>query len=496
MAGSPTSSNIIGGGGGGGIRGDQGFSYTALKETRFYKRIIAEDIEPALRLDLAPGLSWLTRRSVMSSISDGALIIEPLTRDIMRENPPCALCGERRPPPPPPGSAGDGGGAVGNDYVMFDAMAGPRGNHHQQQRQPDNSRTHGFKTSSSDTAQRYPLCQICLEKMRACCEFVGYLRLIVDGHVHVRDANEEKEVWEEIVKLRERIFWARIGGGVVPAFVPLIQQLKMQQREHELMVQQELQNQLEEIEDEEERRAAAEEEEEKDHNLSTSHDDSAISASSGLSSIAPANPSCLSMATTTTTIDTTITTTTTNDDTNTNTEGEHKKEEVEGEGLGQVDVQDTSLASDESSALQPQEVNKGEEEDHDEQEEKQQRHEPPTKTESESQHETREDTLAQPPSETDHRSSIYRRHLKSLSALSERSESSSRAEESDATTKPAAVNVQSKINTPIITTTDVDEQGETDIGSPGEVVVQEVGDGGDYDYNRGSSPSMSSPSTH
>ncbi|KAI5295293.1 rab guanine nucleotide exchange factor S2, partial [Ascosphaera acerosa] len=88
-------------------------------------------------------------------------------------------------------------------------------------------------TSASDTAQRYPLCQLCLEKMRACCEFVGYLRLIVDGHVHARDADEEKEVWEEIVRLRERIFWARIGGGVVPAFVPFIQELRSRQMAEE-----------------------------------------------------------------------------------------------------------------------------------------------------------------------------------------------------------------------------------------------------------------------
>jgi hypothetical protein len=42
--------------------------------------------------------------------------------------------------------------------------------------------------------------------------------MILDGHVHVSDAEEEKEAWEETIRLRERIFWSRFGGGVVPSF--------------------------------------------------------------------------------------------------------------------------------------------------------------------------------------------------------------------------------------------------------------------------------------
>jgi len=32
-----------------------------LKDEKFYKRALAEDIEPTLRLDIAPGLSWMAR---------------------------------------------------------------------------------------------------------------------------------------------------------------------------------------------------------------------------------------------------------------------------------------------------------------------------------------------------------------------------------------------------------------------------------------------------
>lgn len=43
--------------------------------------------------------------------------------------------------------------------------------------------------------------------------------MIKDGHMRIGDADEEKDAWEQTVKLRERMFWARVGGGVVPAFV-------------------------------------------------------------------------------------------------------------------------------------------------------------------------------------------------------------------------------------------------------------------------------------
>lgn len=157
-------------------------THLPLKDTRFYKRILAEDIEPALRLDAAPSISWLTRRSVLSSICEGGLIVEPMPASARKYSFSCSLCGESR-------------------------------------KGTENERTHRFRTSDSETAQRYALCMLCLEKVRACCEFAGYLRMILDGHVHVGDSEEEMEAWEETIRLRERIFWARLGGGVVPTFI-------------------------------------------------------------------------------------------------------------------------------------------------------------------------------------------------------------------------------------------------------------------------------------
>lgn len=154
-------------------------SHVPLKDTRFYKRVLMEDIEPTLRLDLAPGISWLTRRTVLSGICDGTLVVEPMPTITKKYEFPCTVCGERRPG-------------------------------------PQHERTHRFRTSDSETAQRYSLCLQCLERIRSCCEFTGYLRLILDGHLKAGDIEEEKDIWEETVRLRERMFWSRVAGGLVP----------------------------------------------------------------------------------------------------------------------------------------------------------------------------------------------------------------------------------------------------------------------------------------
>ena len=155
-----------------------------LKESKFYRRTLVEDLEPTLRLDLAPGLSFLSRRSVNSSLLSGALAIEPFTPTAKLYSPifACALCGESRKQEP---------------YV----------------------RKHRFRTSDSEDAQRYPLCEYCLGRLRAAADFVGFLRMVRDGLWRCGNEEEEKSAWEESVRLRERMLWARMGGGVVPAYL-------------------------------------------------------------------------------------------------------------------------------------------------------------------------------------------------------------------------------------------------------------------------------------
>ncbi|KAG8627029.1 hypothetical protein KVT40_004512 [Elsinoe batatas] len=152
-----------------------------LKDSKFFKRALTEDIEPTLRLDLAPGLSWLARRTVLTSITAGALVIEPFATSSKLYGPvyACALCGEDR-------------------------------------RQDIYARRHRFRTSEDPSAQRYPLCEWCVNRLRATCDFAAFLRMCRDGTWKAANEEEMRAAWEEGVRLRERMFWCRLGGGVVP----------------------------------------------------------------------------------------------------------------------------------------------------------------------------------------------------------------------------------------------------------------------------------------
>ncbi|KAF2861505.1 hypothetical protein K470DRAFT_200930, partial [Piedraia hortae CBS 480.64] len=153
---------------------------TPLKDSKFYKRSLEEDIEPTLRLDLAPGLTFLSRRTVLASLLSGSLVVEPFTPQERFYSPvfACALCGEGR-----------------KDEVYL--------------------RKHRLRTNEDEGAQRYPLCDYCLNRVRVAGDFVGFLRMVRDGHWKAEGEEEQHSAWEECVRLRERMFWARIGGGVV-----------------------------------------------------------------------------------------------------------------------------------------------------------------------------------------------------------------------------------------------------------------------------------------
>jgi hypothetical protein len=164
-----------------------GLAMPNLKDEKFYKRALTEDIEPTLRLDIAPGLSWMARRTVLNSITAGSLVVEPNPPSTSRfRSPvfPCSLCGEAR---------------KGDQY----------------------DRKYRFKTADTEESQRYPLCDWCLGRLRGTCDYIGFLRMVAAGHWRAETEDEKKSAWEESVRLRERMFWTRIGGGVVPAFIPL-----------------------------------------------------------------------------------------------------------------------------------------------------------------------------------------------------------------------------------------------------------------------------------
>ena len=145
-----------------------------------------EDIEPTLRLDLSPQISWLQRRSLLASVSDSTLIVEPIPEASIKlygKYTSCSVCGECR-------------------------------------KENENPRTHAMRTRDGEGANKWAVCKLCLEKVRAVGDLTGYIRMVRDGVVKIVDLKDEEEVWEEIIRLRERLFWARLAGGVVPAFLP------------------------------------------------------------------------------------------------------------------------------------------------------------------------------------------------------------------------------------------------------------------------------------
>lgn len=150
----------------------------ALKESKFFKRVMMEDIEPTLRLDCAPGLSWLARRNVMSAITEGSLVVDPMPTSPRVTIFACALCGEN-------------------------------------QADEQHARTHRMRISDTPSAQRYPLCWFCTNRLRSVCDFLAFLRTLKEGLWKCESEGDQKHAWEESVKLREALFWARIGGGVI-----------------------------------------------------------------------------------------------------------------------------------------------------------------------------------------------------------------------------------------------------------------------------------------
>ncbi|KAG6335128.1 hypothetical protein ID866_3968 [Astraeus odoratus] len=75
----------------------------SLLNQPFLARLVTEDSEPTVRLDLAPSLNWLSRRSVLTAIHAGMLTVEPISfASLVQElssqsqscpSVSCALCG-------------------------------------------------------------------------------------------------------------------------------------------------------------------------------------------------------------------------------------------------------------------------------------------------------------------------------------------------------------------------------------------------------------------
>lgn len=232
---------------------------TQLSSISFLKRMNEEDCEPCVRLDVAPGLNWLSRRQMQTAILEGSLMIEPIfgggiydeeqvrTKALGAPPAACAMCGkavvnvplpgggtasdasgwmnaasslqasvnamasslpgrELTASPPPGAVTGAGGGreVTKSKSSIFSTLRNISGGSSrtpsanatdsiaQQQSQvqlqsvgvtedlfakrPPPIPTHIFRISESSTA-RYLLCpDFCLRRLRATCDFWGYIR--------------------------------------------------------------------------------------------------------------------------------------------------------------------------------------------------------------------------------------------------------------------------------------------------------------------------------
>lgn len=326
-------------------------STPGLKDFKFFKRSVGDDIEPTLHLEAAPGLSWLSRRNIMSSILDGSIVVEPIAAanegyKLMVAGPetedaglpeyiglsktisggstntvqptssnggmsgsyvslnqqsmsayiassngqkirthlaggngvglpvatraPCALCGEKRDnsllyarlhnlrssnKDKQGASSSVGGGSRDS------SLGGSHGYH----RSTDSTGSYASTMTTNDSNDKtsidnnnnnnndnisiynegmtssnssilsggvpgaypvnsagssnvssvstgYPLCFYCLNRVRSVCDYVSFVRSIRAGLWKIEDESGQMRAWEECVRLRERMFWARNGG--------------------------------------------------------------------------------------------------------------------------------------------------------------------------------------------------------------------------------------------------------------------------------------------
>lgn len=195
----------------------------------FLKRCVEEDSDPALRLDIAPGLNFLSRRTVLTSIVEGHLVIEPVWGDPFGiESDKCTLCGTGLDRWLANANGGGGtrtptttqtvrkmlnssGWGFGNlkgkkSIASFGATSSSQTspNVDKDTQSPPNNSTrsfslpgsmspsalgsgqndlplHTFRTNDTATT-RYPLCPTyCLTRLRAVCDFWTYVRSIEKG---------------------------------------------------------------------------------------------------------------------------------------------------------------------------------------------------------------------------------------------------------------------------------------------------------------------------
>lgn len=189
----------------------------------FLRRVLEEDIEPTLRLDLSRAFGLLTRGKVLSAIVEGSLELEPAAKNEFGPGTECALSGRLLIPE----STSNGMNKTNSQSSLF----GFRSN-----RSITSIPTPPitvscenifvFRLSNATNATRYPVDPVwALPRLRETCEFWRYIRTLQQSIITLsgafkppNDCQTLKNVGENVVntttgeeKRTTRTFWGSFG---------------------------------------------------------------------------------------------------------------------------------------------------------------------------------------------------------------------------------------------------------------------------------------------
>ncbi|GMM35707.1 guanine nucleotide exchange factor [Saccharomycopsis crataegensis] len=222
-------------------------SYLEIKDHKFYRKLLNDDIEPTLRLDEAPGVAWLSKKNLITSMLIGKVSIEPISSinesyktDVVlhsisdtnntskiddedstaaasiNEPPvafedPCSLCGENR------------NDTLDHSRLYVLKVIGTKTIKKRKDGTPPNQTAFSkFVSSNKDKentitivqeyiANQYPLCSYCLHRVRSVCELFAFLRGVKAGIWKFDTKLSCQKNWIECVRIRTKIFYSRIG---------------------------------------------------------------------------------------------------------------------------------------------------------------------------------------------------------------------------------------------------------------------------------------------
>ncbi|CCH45781.1 Guanine nucleotide exchange factor for Rab3A [Wickerhamomyces ciferrii] len=192
--------------------------------TKFLKKLVTDDVEPALRIDSAAGIGWYSKRTLMTAFIEGRVVIEPVSgiNETYRINfqsnkinesdvksnlytypahsppvaieHPCAICSEMR-----------------NDILEHSRLYTLKVHAPKSKDDLNSSRTASPSPSSPVIAHQYALCSYCLFKVRSACELFAFLRSLKNNVWKLDDEISIRKAWLELTRLRAKLFWSNVG---------------------------------------------------------------------------------------------------------------------------------------------------------------------------------------------------------------------------------------------------------------------------------------------